>query len=849
MAQFTLSDFVGLVTAPGLLARNQSSLVEADNVVIDTPGLIRQRRGFKRETTNKAGFVFSHAYTNEDFVYSRGTYVGTPFPYGVTHYTNKAGDLVFYAGAPALNSATDYGQGIGRIRAFSQNGMLYCNSPVASFGTELRPQKPIIRLDSPTSTQARYAGAPIGMAPDTYNMSAAVYSVLYAGTFNFLLPNCAVAYRVTWHRKLGANRAELNGAPAGRVVIRNISGTSGWVAATAAAVQIRIPVPKELFCTSNLVAAEEWFCRVWRSPSTSSATEEPVDAMNLVSEIKLTATDITNGYCFYQDNTPDTYLSLAPALYTNPKAADVSSVNISQGLDNANLPPPFAAHCVYWAGRAWYGNYCELPSNTLRFLAVGTGAIVDGNTIQIDGIGYRAKNVPGARVPGVSADFQLVTSLSSMELNIEATARNLVEVYNRNAALESKTSRAYYTSVSLSEPGQILFIGATFPAISCPYAAVQFDSGAALLWQKNYLRYSKAGEADHCSIVNSIAVGPSEAEIIALKPLRDRLYVFTTKGIYVVTGNDPSNFQVYEFDLTFKLLNSAFIVECDDNLIGWFREGIAEITEGGVQIISGPIENIISPAGTSRIGLRLIKEVGFAVSYRMRHQVLFFYAKGDQAKEAHCAQWLVWDTRTRAWTTGSFDPNKEYTGASGSITGFKWKEGKSFAAVPVNPESEDLIVAWGANSTGNSYMFTEKQNTVNDSQDVNADNTTYDPQAKVTFQFSAPGTSDGFHWQQTLVHMPSDQLILSDALSLDDYVAPSSFTVSHRAAGLSGAIEGVVQPVTVFSNAMVRVEPPADARRGQKMQVKLRWIPLGNFGIVGITQVFRPGTANPKAAP
>lgn len=840
MAQFTLSEFVGLVTAPGLLVRNQASLVEATNVVIGVPGLIRQRRGFTRGATFQPGVVPSMAYTNEDFIYA---YNSAPSVYPgkfVNRYINTAGILSFPTGAPNVNTGVDYGFGNGRLKAFSQNSMLYCNSPTRLSGNVYRPEKPVLRVESAASTQARYAGAPLGMAPDTYNMSAAVYSVLYNGTVNFLLANCGVAYRVTWHRKVGSNRAELIGAPVGRLVVRNVSGTSGWAAATARAVQLRIPIPRELFCTQTLVDSTQWYCKLWRSLSTTDSGQEATDSMNLVADVKITAGDITNGYVLYQDNTPDTYLSEAPALYTNPTVTDPTEAQPDggNGISNANMPPPFAANCVYWAGRAWYGNYCEVPSNTFRLLVVGGSGLVAGDTVTIDSIALTASAAPAA-----ATDFLLVTGLSSIERNIEATARNIVEVYNRNAITNSKTTRAYYTSTSLSFPGQIQVFGASFPTFATSKSvAFQWDSSASLVWQKNGLRFSKMGQADHCAPCNVLFVGPAEAEIVAIRPLRDKLFVFTTKGIYVVTGTSQFDFTVSEFDLTFKLIGSSFVVECDDRLVGWFREGIAEITDGGVQIVSGPIEDWLNAySDPSSYGYSYISEIGFAVSYRMRHQVLFFYPTNKFTNSVHCEKWLIWDVRTRAWTMGAFDPAKTYT-----QNGFTWFEGKSCAAVPVNTTEQDLIVAWGTNGSGNCYMFTENTGTA----ETNADGTAYAPEARVRFQFAAPSESDAMHWQQSLIHLPADNTLTTLTRGTpDDYATPTSFSVTHRAAGLSGAIAGAEQVVTTFSNGLLRVEPPADARRGQKMQLLLKWVPAGMFGIVGVTQVYRPGSGNPKGAP
>ena len=835
MAQFTLSDFVGLVTSPGLLSRSPASLVEADNVYIQTPGLIQTRRAYSRTANTKSGLVASVAYTTDGQI---GAWCSAPSVYpgkNAFKYFTGGGDVTFPTGSPGIDVSVDFAMGLGRISAIQSQAMVYANSPVRILGDKQVPQKPVVRINSPTGTVASYAGMPYGMPPDTYNMGAA-HTVLVNGTYNYLLPNFAVAFRVTWHRVTGGENAELVGPPTGRVVIRNISGVTGWVAATARSVANRIPIPKELFSTQALASGSGWYCKLWRSKAADMAVEEPNDDMYLVAQLSPSAADITNGYIAYTDNTPDEFLQTAPPLYTNTNDVPAGESNVRQGLMNANNAPPFAAHVAFWGGRAWYGNFTYVPNTVVRLISVGAPALQVNDTVTIGGLVLTAK-----AAPALATEFKLETGLASLELNIEATARNICEVFNRAT---TGTARAYLTSVGFGAGAQIEIIGATGTAVSfaTSRAAAFSTQPPAYAHQRNGLAFSKDGRADAVAPCNYLSVGPTDAEIIALKPLRDRLFVFTSRGVYVVSGTGYWDYAVQEFDLTFKAIGKSLVAECEDRLYCWFREGIAEVSDAGVKIISAPIETMLGRYVNQSLGYQYLADLGFAIGYRTRHQVLFWYPTNKAAESAHCEKFYCFDVRTNAWTTGSLNPSKGYT-----LGGFGWLEGRSCGAVPVNPTSADLAVCWGTNSSGSAWEFVEELTAGPDGQ---ADGTTWTIAAKVTFQFSTPDTEGAVHWQQTLVHFPADGFLTADTRTAYDNWAPLTFTVTHQAIGFPGIGAGAAQSPAVTNRTVARCEPPAQARRGQKMQVALAWTAQADFGVVGLTQTFRQGArfANGKGA-
>ncbi len=58
MPSFPLTQFEGLVTSPGLLARNPASCIDVLNFEFPAPGVVRKRRGFVTQGGNAGGPVW-----------------------------------------------------------------------------------------------------------------------------------------------------------------------------------------------------------------------------------------------------------------------------------------------------------------------------------------------------------------------------------------------------------------------------------------------------------------------------------------------------------------------------------------------------------------------------------------------------------------------------------------------------------------------------------------------------------------------------------------------------------------------------------------------------------------------
>jgi len=118
--------------------------------------------------------------------------------------------------------------------------------------------------------------------------------------------------------------------------------------------------------------------------------------------------------------------------------------------------------------------------------------------------------------------------------------------------------------------------------------------------------------------VNYIRVGRGDIPIMRMIALRDALFVFAADGIWIITGNDPSNFSLTRFDTTFTLLARDTVVVLDDAIYAWGNEGIARITTSGVTLIDAAIRDVVNQQRIAGVS------TAWAVTDRNRKRVIFF---------------------------------------------------------------------------------------------------------------------------------------------------------------------------------------------------------------------------------
>lgn len=776
-----IADFKGLVTSPGSPVRVQASCTKAENVCFEAPGVLRKRRGFSRQPGGSGGPIWK-LLTSRVLAGSALVHTGT----GASAGTLRKGD-----GSVALTTLSTIDSS-----AVSRPANKRMQGAVCGLNHYVTSDEGVRRVESDFGA-IRYAGMPRG--------SVFPHSVV-AGSA--IADGYARAYRVTWHRK-DASGAVLGGAPTHRAVVRNQTGTTGYAAATARAARVRIPLPKE-FGTTGTALTTSYFYRLWATRTQQLSLAEPDDECYLVAEAYLVAGDLAAGYVQVDDDTPDSFLtgsgSQTPALHTNTLAVPYLEDNTRQGVVNEDAPPPSADDVAYWADRMWYGNTTARPYGALSLLA----ALVDGDTITIEGAVYTARNAPAA-----ATDFQIVTAYASAASDLEATLQSLAYVINTGTAAE-----VYAYCVGGTYP-TIAFESRNFTSVGIDVSANKWrgiTTATSLtldpLAQANGLAFSKPQRADAVAPINGFTVGPVDSRVLRLVPFRDRLLVFTDYGIWQVTGRSWQDFAAAPFDLTYRLRARECVAVCDDRVYAWCYEGVVEIDSAGVRVISAPIENYLESIVNACTDTG-ISASAWAVAYGRRHRVMFWYPGRYQAGDLGCSNWLTYDTRTGAWSTGAI------SGASYSPSTLEQR-----TTGVVDLTTDLLLVGNWHNTASDAYLFKERQAyAATDYQDTTAANADSPVTATVRWQWVQPDELRGAHWQQLTLAMDD-----ADSGVASWQVPPTALTVGWETDFATTASEAL----TVSASMLVRTETPTAVRRAQALQVTLTHSVAEYFGLSGM---------------
>lgn len=398
-----------------------------------------------------------------------------------------------------------------------------------------------------------------------------------------------------------------------------------------------------------------YFFQVYRSFESPTMNTEPDDELYLVHEAAIAAGDVTAGYVDIVDKTPESLLNLGTPLYTNANTGD--------GIEAANFRPPLCRDLFSWDGRLFAVNTTERHRFELQLLGVGSpdGAQND-DTVTIATRTYTFKNSPGA-----ATDVQL-HSISTPEENIERTAQNLVEVINADAG--NTWVFAYYVSAHDDVPGKVLIeqrefssglgqftvyasrIASWHPWLTTGSTGAQTSNNNR---RKNGISYSKQGEPDSWPLGNYLPdIGSPNWETLRGLPLGDKAYVFTqgpkdVGGIWTLYGQAP--YVAKQIDQSAQLVAPDTAIIHDNQIFALTTQGFVAISDGGVRIVSKPIEDELIKA-IAQLGTTL-KRYAFAVSYESERLIELWLPASTS--DTSCKVCHVYNSLTDTWTKYSGD--------------------------------------------------------------------------------------------------------------------------------------------------------------------------------------------------
>ena len=797
-------DFKGLVTAPGQLAAPGGSLTVATNVNFPAPGLCEKRKG-----------LAAYAKANR-FGGSAWKFISTK---------QLGANLLMNIGNGTAGSALQYGDGTAvptsltapDATAFSNTAAARMRAAVSLKNHFLTSSRAPGRIESDYSFH--WAGMP--RAPGFYKLNL-------KNVATWLAVGSAVAYRVVWGT-VDADGVERVSAPSGRFTVANIAGALNYTGGPLGT-NFRATLPFKADTTGTAITTS-WFFRVYRSFQFVVATGEPNDELQLCYQANVTAGNITAGYVDVDDTCPES--TLGAFLYTNTvSGGDVSSGLVragssALGIVAANDRPPLAKEVASFADCIWWANFTTLQRLPVSLLAVGAGGLAVGDVLTIAGVNFTG--VAGAAAN--SLQFKVELALASVGLNVRATAMNLVAAVNAESTQTLVCATYVGSDASPGTIGAMMFEARRSDAAAFTFAnsglATPFLPQANGLSSKqdtwgNGLAISKPYQGDAVPPANYLRVGRNDTTIQALVPLRDALFIFTDDGIYWARGSSPADFQIDAFDTTFRLLARETAVACGDAIYAWGYEGIAKITNGGVEYVDLPIRNYVRSAvslfaAPKPLTLPEFQDRAFSVAYRIERRVVFFFPTSTGGGTYACAQALVYDISTGAWSTYRYDTGDGETGA------------KNCGAVRV---SDEILHVGEWSSGADTVMFYERSawTAADYADDLDADGASQNVTSTLTWTSSVPNPSGLCHWQET-------QLYWSD----EDVPGSPKGLPTKATLGLTTEA-GTTQSTTILGIATQQTRVPCVPEVGfaARQVVSLIHNTEEYFGLSGFTLIYTP---------
>jgi hypothetical protein len=822
VATRVLSTSSGLVTAPGVWTRNEASLSAATNVDVSQPGYVAKRRGYDVRTLPpqlREYSVMSSKRLDDELTGA----VGNPLVNGAVvsvgandnsgtgvslRYGPRSG-AVAWGQVTAINVDCDPNDGFAggavpgtqrRTRlAPSPDGNFDCLSAWSRSGSA-SANVGIAAVRSYTGNAAEWLGVPRGMGIDRRNIAF--------GGGGFLDNNHCCRYAVIFVRGNPLDPGAQFGSPGMTSVVTNASGSN------AQYVEGRILLPTLYNRDSAPLPADTYTVQLYRSATQPTSLGEPPSELSLVFEKLISATDISNGYVEFRD------IALSALrganLYTNPLSGE-AGFGGQRGFVNANEPPPAVADVATWAQCLWGADISYRLTATLQMLTTPTAP----ETVTIAGVVYMA----AAGAPSTPEQFTIATGGTVSE-NIRDTCLNLVDSINRSPT--NTKVWAYYTPGQAGRPGTIevharIMTANPTPTFSAP---TKWRSATTADEAVNGLVFSKPLEPHAFPPINRLQFGQATAAIMRIVPYRDSLFIFKEDGLFRLTGTSAEDFAAQEFDLTFRLLSRDSIAVTDDAVYAVGLQGIARISDGGVEYIDLPVKDRVNALLTNASLVSLRASV-FAVANTQDGNVHFWFPATSWSPSVAgmgCVTGLAYNTRTQLW-------------ARLSLTGTGARAGPHLGATSVG-DGRMMLGIWaagtasGASSTpGATWLWTERRDfSTSDYTDpslaLSSGNPTMAAAAVVMVASWRPMAAPelgGCQWlrarvecaaaQDTISNLPSDVLISFDGDFGSDTggMVPSAGNIDGAAGYVPGVYVAPVPLTTSRTHALtvtVRHEKP-----------------------------------------
>ena len=573
------------------------ALAVASNIVIDKDSVAESRRGFSQLFTSSSSVGRISEFQSQVIAH-----------YGTTLGTWNGSSLSAFTGSYSNPSSTV------TMKFAQQNQNLYFTTSLGVYKLDVLSNNPV----------------PSGI-PAALDVEAAV-----TGSSGFINTQSSCAYRIVWGFN-DANNNLLLGAPSQRAQADNSS------ASVSANANVTFTIPAGITVNN--------FYQIYRSDQiafTGSTPNTPDDNMQLVFEGNPTSGQITAKSITVLDNTPDSLKGAA--LYTNAT---------QQGILQQNTIPPFCNDICAFKNCLFFLCTSNAQSQQITLLAVGgSSGVTNTDTITIGANTFTA--ITGTPSAG-SNNYQIYSSGSPSQ-NVNQTAINLVACINQSTS--NTTIYAYYVSSTNGLPGQILLVNRSYSSAAFSVTVSAHGSG----WSANNvalptsgtsvtstntsnlngLMYSKQGQPEGVPALNIFYPGSASAQGYRIIALRDSLFILKSDGVFRLSGTSPADFTIDTLDNTVFITVPDSAVALNNCVYAMTTQGVAQITDSGVSVISRPIEDQLNQiVGT--VGNTNMSKYAFGIAYESDRK--YFLYTPQASNDTSATVGYVYNYFTKTWVT------------------------------------------------------------------------------------------------------------------------------------------------------------------------------------------------------
>lgn len=371
--------------------------------------------------------------------------------------------------------------------------------------------------------------------------------------------------------------------------------------------------------------------------------------------------NIQKGFIYTIDTPVNNDPKNTPLVHTDVVGRIPFKVNVSRNISTVADLADATAAAILDQDSALDFNVSYTTSNSfLTIENTNNGNTNDAIDSLIDGLGNSFSITVTNQGDGEDKNLLhvLLSDAPTPSQQIDESARSLVNIINSNA---SSAVYAFYISGANDLPGQILLQSRDISTSSFTITANDATTGEQFNpalppapdadvveglseTKPNRIYYSKIQQPEAVPLLNFVDVGSEDKEISRILALRESLFILKEDGVFRLTGFD-GNFIVDSFDVNIKIIAPDSAVTLNNKIHCLTNQGVAEISDTGIQIISKQIDNYIQNISSFIIKN---KNVPFGISYETDRCYLLFIPSTENDTVA--TQCFRYNTATQTWT-------------------------------------------------------------------------------------------------------------------------------------------------------------------------------------------------------